>query len=234
MILNPFVFGGGGGATPYYDAIMADSPALYLRLDELTGAPINYGSATLTGGSYVTGSIRGEPSLCGDAGDYAVNIPGTGRVQADFAAGAVFPANDFTMEALIVLGSNGFRPIMSGHVPSNLSAGVPLLRVNGNKLNFLRSQVADLGSSTTSLATLTTYHVAVTVSSGGLVTFYLNGAADGTGSAYASFPTNNESICVGQEQTIYNLFDGIIDEVAVYHTALSGTQLAAHAAAAGL
>lgn len=229
MLINPFVFGGGGGGGgAYFAEVMADNPVLYLRLAELAGNPVNSGSVTLTGGSY-NSVTRGQPTLCGDAGDYSVTA-NTSMVSATFASSAVFKANNFTLEAIIKPSDvSGTRAIISGSV-----GGCPYMRINNGKLNLLSSQFSDQGSSTTNMTAGNTYHVAVTVQTGGAVAFYINGVAAGTGISFASFTSGNTAAYVGQELGSFDQFIGDLDEVAVYHTALSGARIAAHAAAAGL
>lgn len=218
----------GGGLSTYFDEVMADNPVLYLRLAELSGPPVNSGSVSLTGGSY-NAVTRGRPSLCDDAADYAVTA-NTSTVSATFASSAVFQANNFTLEAIIKPSDvSGTRAIVSGSV-----GGCPYMRINNGKLNLLRSQLSDQGSSTTNMTAGNIYHVAITVQTGGAVAFYINGVGAGTGISFASFTSGNTAAYVGQELGSFDQFIGDLDEIAVYHSALSGARIAAHAAAAGL
>lgn len=220
-----------GGGT-YYSQVMADSPLLYCRLKELSGtAAANEGSATLTGAW--NNAAKGAASLCGDAGDYAGTFTtgaGIRAVKFTGAAGVAKRANNFTIEMLIRPSSvSGLHGIFI-----NGSAGQPYLRLNGNKLNFLASQVEDLGTNTTSLSIDTKFHVAIRVPSSGAGAFYLNGVADGALPPGLSFPTTGTTCHIGAEDDSTDPFQGVIDEVAFYPTSLSAARILAHAQAAGL
>ena len=93
---------------------------------------------------------------------------------------------------------------------------------NGNKLAFTNGTAA---TSTTSLSTGTWYHVAV-VANSGTATFYLNGSADGSGSIASTMPTNNENVWLGGMSWASNYLNGRLDEVAIFNSALNGTQIA--------
>lgn len=226
MLIDAYRFASAPPATTYYDEVMADSPVLYLRLAETSGSPVNSGSGSLTSSSYAS-TTKGQASLCGDAGDYSVLANGS-YVVAAFSSGTILPANNFTMECLINADNvSGLKAILSGNV-----GGCQYIRLSNNQIQFLRSQVALVGTFGTTISAGTVYHLAVTVSSSGVTTFYLNGVADGTGSTFGSYPAN-AAVYAGREVGAYDNFAGYLDEIAVYHTALSAGRIAAHAAAAG-
>lgn len=213
--------------TPYYDAVIADNPALYFRFAELSGDPTNSGSAT-TGACSYNASTRGQASLCGDSGDYSVAVSaGAGTRGPTIAhSSALLPPNNFTIEAII------YPTSLSGqHAISTSSAGdVAELRIISGKVNLIRKNTAVVAVASTTLSTNTRYHVACRVASDGTYTFFLNGATDGTGAGYASFNTGGVSY-VGYEDIGSNAFVGRIDEWAFYTSALSDARIAAHAAA---
>ena len=212
-------------ALSYYDEVMADSPVLYLRLAETSGDPVNSGSATLGSSSYGS-TTKAQASLCGDLGDYSV-LANSSYVTAA-SSSTLIPANGFTMECLINPANvSGLKAIMSGP-----GSGRPYIRLSNNQIEFLRSQVALVGTFSGTVSANTTAHLAVTVTAGGVTNFYLNGAASGTGSTFSSYPTT-QTVYAGREAALYDNFAGYLDEIAVYHTALSAGRIAAHAAAAG-
>lgn len=68
------------------------------------------------------------------------------------------------------------------------------------------------------------YFVAATVTDGGAVTIYVNGTQDGTGTVTLNTPATN---CKIGKQPDFNgqYFDGLIDDVRFYNTALTSTQI---------
>lgn len=227
MLIDAYRFASAPPASSYYDEVMADSPTLYLRLAELSGSPVNSGSGSLTSSSYAS-TTKGQASLCGDAGDYSVLANGS-YVVAAFASGAILPANNFTMECLINADNvSGLKAILSGSV-----GGCQYIRLSGNQIQFLRSQVALVGTFSSTISAGNRYLIGVDVESDGTTKFYLNGVADGTGSTFGSYPAN-AAVYAGREVGAYDNFAGYLDEIAIYHNAIGAARHAAHAAAAGL
>jgi hypothetical protein len=71
-------------------------------------------------------------------------------------------------------------------------------------------------------------HVAVTWTSGtGAVAFYLNGAADGTGTGKTSMTSNTGALEIGHNPNFTNWYAGLMDEVAVFNSALSSSNISA-------
>lgn len=216
-------------ASGYAAAVLADNPLIYLRMAELSGPPVNSGSVATTGGTYGA-STRGQPSLCGDAGDLSVSMSGSygQQVKTDLPLGTV-KASDFTMEAIIkpasLSGTRGL--IFTG------TSEAAYLRLNAGKLNLLRSQAEDMGSGATTLSVDNRYHVAVTVASDGASLLYLNGELDGALTPYSGYPVASSEIYFGSEGDLYDFYQGGFDEGAYYGTALSAARIKAHAVAAG-
>ncbi len=82
---------------------------------------------------------------------------------------------------------------------------------------------------TTTIATSTTvvnndtwYHVAFTKTSAGAITLYINATADGTGTDNLDYAASNTYIGAKDNS---NFFDGKIDEVKIWNTALTETQI---------
>lgn len=68
---------------------------------------------------------------------------------------------------------------------------------NTNRLNFLKSGVTDFGTGTTALTNAVPYHIGVTISAAGGITFYLNGIADGTQSTSGATFTSGSDLTLG-------------------------------------
>lgn len=224
MIINPYAFGAAGLLT-YSGEVLADSPLSYWRLAELSGTVAADSGSAGVSGTYEGAMTLGQPSLCGEPSDRAVLFAG-GYVNLGRPA-ALELASGFTYEAIIKPSAAGtYRPILAfGY------GGFTIRLNNANQLNALKSDVADRGSSSSTFAAGVRAHVAVTVSAGGVLTFYKNGVADGTGGTASDYGSPTSNLYIGTGGFAYQ---GVIDEVAIYGTALSAGRLLAHATAAGL
>lgn len=97
-----------------------------------------------------------------------------------------------------------------------------LIVSSSSKVEFHGNNNDVLGSTT--LSTGQWYFVAATVTSGGAVTIYVNGAQDGTGSV--SLNTTGANCKIGRQPTLsIQFFNGLIDDVRIYNTALTSSQI---------
>lgn len=221
-------------ALAYAATVLADSPLFYARFSETSGTTCNTIGAASIVGTYMGGCTLGQPSLCGDAADRAVLFDGsTGWINFG-APTALKLASGFTIEAIVKPNGSNYKTVLG------YTRGGPLLRIaaTSNKLNFLKSQVADRGSSLGALTNGVVYHVAVTVAVDGTTTFFINGSASGTGTKAADYGAPVGPFLVAADQTnagaLQFPFNGTVDEAAFYGTALSPPRILAHAQAAGL
>lgn len=108
-------------------------------------------------------------------------------------------------------------------------------RSNGGPLQFIRIPGTTVtATSATTMVAATVYHVVATYN-GSQIQLYINGAADGSPAACTgSIGSNiNDLIQIGTRRSNNNglftdLFDGVIDEVALYNAALSATRIGVH------
>lgn len=89
-----------------------------------------------------------------------------------------------------------------------------------NKLNYNNGTIVQ---STGTISTGSWTHVAVTFNAGS-VNFYINGSSAGTATAASSNPTNTEAVTIGRAYN-GNYFNGKIDEVVVFNSALSASDI---------
>jgi PKD repeat protein len=231
------------GTGDYVTTVRADSPQSYWRLGEtVTGgtAADAVGSRPLTVGSGVTrnaaGALAGDPNTA-----YSFNGSSSATLATQTATAA---PNTFTAEAWFLTSStSGGRILGWGNSASGTSSTYDrqVYLDSRGRVNF--------GVKTTSRSRTTTWtvgssasfndgkwhHVAASLSSSGLA-LYVDGALADSSEDATSGLAYNGYFRVGSDRAISgaNTFNGRIDEVALYPTALSAARVKAHAVAGGV
>ena len=103
---------------------------------------------------------------------------------------------------------------------------------DGDRLKFTRGSlfVDGVGSNDNVLVAGVWQHIAAVVNTSGtdIVTFYVNGVAQGSGNLANSSFTNANPLMIGQKgydgSSVVN-FNGLIDEVRIYNRALSAAEI---------
>ena len=81
-------------------------------------------------------------------------------------------------------------------------------------------------SSTVALSTGSWQHIAVSWQSGtGALAFYTQGNPSGTGTCSTTMTTNTLPLCIGTKPRLSNFFNGLIDEVGIFSSVLSASQI---------
>ena len=218
-----------GPPSAYQLAVLADSPAAYYRFGESSGQPQD-----LSGNGNHTTVTNGTPTL-GQPGA----IPAESDTAVAFFGGNNFLAPDhasldlgdtFSLEAWIkpsALGSGVDKPFVAKGV------GAYMLRLNAaDKLELVKDRIAVLVVATVAVTDTTTFHHVVGTKSGSTLKLYMDGV-DVTGTVTNSACGDTaDFLYLGCDATGSPWFNGVVDEVAVYPTALSSTRVAAHYAAA--
>ena len=212
-------------ASPYADKVLADGAVAYWRLDEASGnalSQVGNFPGTVTGG--VT---RGQPGALSD-GNTAMQFDGSsGYIDAGNIAAFNFGAGSFTIEAWIKI-SLGARY----HVVVSKGGAEPGWRgfVTGdNVLGLAWGTDAQFYPLSSTVLTLNVWqHVIWGYNATTAAVFY---AVDGVHQAITATnhpATNAANVRIGTHMAGGYLFAGAIDEVAIYPTALTPQQIAAH------
>jgi hypothetical protein len=217
--------------TPYRGVVTADSPLAYWRLgerDQSEGdAKDEVGTRT---GSYVGGPVLGYRGALGHDSDTAVFLDGSTQ-QVTIQNGPQLDSGNFTVEAWFKSSeSTGTYQIWHSGKDGSSGGGVDVLLVDG-KLRGVAQSGSTTVTATSSSATFATgawHHVAF-VRSGSSFLLYADGVqvANPTGSL-GDVDVANAPAYIGSRWDSNQRFKGAIDEVAVYITALTATQIGAH------
>lgn len=228
----------------YYSEVMADTPLAYYRLGD-TSTTMSDSSGNGRNGTYYNildddTTTLGVPGLLDGDTDNAASFDGLDDF--GFVTDAAWMnTGTITLEAIVKLASvNRVQNIMTRQGSS--AQQVFQFRVHStNKPQLIIWTVASgttalVLTGATTLAQNTRYHLAGTYD-GSTLRLYVNGVLDGSLAVTAS-PLVSKTIglsvaCLSASPTATpaQLLHGVVDESAIYSTALSATRLAAHAAA---
>ena len=223
-------------ATPtgYSAEVLADSPSDYFRLGELSGTTaVNAGTGGHGNGTYAGSPTLGATGLVASDANTCVDLNGSGQYIETAVAAKMYTA--LTVEAIIRADTfSGNRDIVGRRFNGDALKECWQFRVLDNgKLDFFivaGGTYYTTYQSTSTLSAGTTYHVAATWD-GSNVRLYINGVLDAT-HAHTAIPNNGStSLKIGWSafgSPFEEYWDGKIDEVAVYPTALSGARIDAH------
>jgi len=237
----------------YVATVLADQPLSYFRLDETSGT-IGYDYAGGNNGNYYGSYELGQPGYSLIDTDPAVTFSGTvGSYLGDIGATAInFPgtASEFTIEAWAngAAGQAGGAPVIAkgtGNNGGNYSSQFALaVNTGGGNYRFLvcddKGNVAEADAPTGPDGAW--HHlVGVCDEVGGTLTLYMDGvvaaSSDFSTLDAAKILNSQNPVSIGAERSgvlpPYDYdYNGTIDEVAIYPTALSQAQVEAHYAAA--
>lgn len=213
----------------YSAAVLADSPILYARLGETAGS---YGdSSTNANAGALTGvaSTRGAASLIpGDPADLAITFSGAGSNYVLFPDHAAYRA---VSDVVTLEGWISTSAAVNGSIVSFGDNGAYIRISAAGALQFLKSQVAVIGTTTQTYADGHGHHMVVT-KNGATVKFYVDGADVTPAITNATFLSRTSGIIVGGDMSggtpVLPWCTGTVDEVAVYDYALTQAQAQAH------
>jgi hypothetical protein len=231
----------GPDAGPYANTVLADNPVAYYRLGEAAGPTAVNASAggaafNATYNNFAAGQFGKMGLIAGDPNTAVMcdTTPSYLTLPLDAANSALeFPAG-FTIEAWVQLtGTTGFRTIAStkGAAGDGYSFGV-----NGVGALFLACHGKfNFGSSLAMPTDGSTHYVAAVFDGSTTTTFYLDDQTSVvTSGAITNTYTTSTTLALcrfgdGQD------FDwtGVVDEVALFGTALAPARIAAHRVAGG-
>jgi hypothetical protein len=233
-----------GSSSSYSAAILASSPAAYVRLDDTgtTALDSSGNGHTMTIGSAVS---KGSAGLV--AGDAAVTLPGAGGNAADAITSsgrvaALEPATTVSLEAWIkpaAMPSSG-RAVIAAYGDDDVNAPYELFLLGTTQLVWkLDVSGGQWLTSKAKLSVGSAYHIVGTYD-GATMRLYINGALDSSLATSGSignyaYANRNVGFTIGEDgHLIDGSFKGIVDEVAVYTHALSAADVSEHYAAASV
>jgi MYXO-CTERM domain-containing protein len=208
--------------------VLADGPAAYYRLAD-TGTTLADLSANGLAGTYSTTGVSLQRYVT--AGDLGGLFTG-GRATVPHAA-PLLPSH-VTVEAVVAwFGDTGgiVQRIVEKSVSGSGTAPIYSLQVNSNGRLSAEFRIANATvgvTSTSALPACQAVHVAGTYT-GTEITVHINGVQQATAPASGTLEATTQPLGIGNQVERDRPFNGRIDEVAIYPTALSSAQILAHA-----
>lgn len=208
----------------YSDEVLADDPAIYLRLGETSGS-----SAADSSGNNLTGTYQGSPAVGNtgaltDDANTSVFLDGTNDFISVPDNALLDPGDTFTLEAWIKVSP----PIsISRNIFDKGANGYDLFVSTSGILTLAKNGVGDIVAATQALPVNEWRHVACT-KSGSTVKLYINGV-DVTGVvSNQTITATSSDLYIGNSNPSGNFFYGYMDEPAIYPTALSPNRILRH------
>ena len=229
MIINPYRF--GSAAPSLFTEIMSDSPEWYVRLNETSGGTANNETGG-TDGAYSAGVVLNQPAMYPGGPVCALFEKATNDA---VSMGTGFPISTGSITIMTVIKPTSLVGVQS-IISKDDGSGARSFqwRANGTSLEWVKIVGGAVGVTKTSVFTAgVACMLHVTVSSGGAVEFFKDGASIHTATiAGANYATSN-ILRVGYSVGAAASFEGYMGDCAGFGSVLSSARIAAHAAAAG-
>ncbi|MDG3002237.1 LamG domain-containing protein [Paludisphaera mucosa] len=223
-ILAAFATDQAAARADYATTVLANSPVGYWRLGDAPGSTTALDSSTTANdGAYFGSPVLGVAGLIDDP-NTAVDFGGVSGVTIAHSSLYDFVDQPFTIEAWVKF--DGPTPFNS-RIFDNVGAGTP----DGYGLGINDSSMILFGSVNASVnfsfLDSRAHYIVFTSDGLGTANGYVDGILVGSAAYSSSFPFSGP-VHIGADSNGVNRFNGIIDEVALYGSALSGDQIQAH------
>jgi acid phosphatase type 7 len=209
-----------------YSGVISSTPGLvgYWRLGESSGTT----ACDFTGkdnGTYMGGFTLGVPGAIAQDPDTAVALNGSSGQVSVPSSTTLNVGDSFTIEGWVKRASSKTG---SNEVIASKQDGSWVLMFNeSDRLTLRRSTVGNVASATVSTTDTTAWHYVAATKNGSSVHLYIDGV-DVTGTITNQTMANNtQPLSIGQSTgTAY--LKGTADEIALYNTPLTPTQISQH------
>ena len=221
----------------YANAVTLDNPSLWYRLGEPSGTTAVDAGSARRNGSYVGSPVLGRPGALNCSPDTAVMFNGSTTEVTTSTAAAVPAPSTFSVEAWFATTVGGGKLIGFGNSRSGTSSQYDrqvYLTNSGQVVFGLYVSGYRIAASPGTYLDGKYHHVVATLSGAGMI-LYVDGVKVAANATTTTAESNTGWWRVGYDNLsgwpgapTRTHFTGLLDEVAVYPTALSATRVAAH------
>ncbi len=223
-----------GSGTPYAGAVLADSPLAYYRLGDSGGTVAADSSGNAQLGTYSGSYTLGATGALTNDGDKAVALNNGGQVIAPVST---LPMGNSarTIEAWVNTTTAGTQAV-AGY-GTGATRGLFDLRLNGSNqvgvVSFNGDRYFTVGYSLTNGQ----WHQVVATHGGATLVMYVDGQQVGQTTSFAGTlgtQSNGSGLVIGKDSwACCDWFNGTVDDVSIYGSALSPARVLAHFTASG-
>jgi hypothetical protein len=215
----------------YSALVLADAPAAYWRMDEPTGTTMTDSTKNGNNGHYDGIVMLGQPGPLAADGSTAVGLDGA-TASMTVPSSTTLQINWVTLELWINQRAHsdyGFYAVKNVVGGGGASSGWFELLNNHNsgRLEFRVTGDVDPVLVSTATLDLNTWYYVVATYDGVTAKLYINGKLDSALPAVVSPAQNGDPLYIGRRTDGFFL-NALLAEVAIYPTALSAEQIAAH------
>lgn len=231
-VIGVLLAGQAAWAVPYEAAVLADNPIAYWRFNETSGINAVDATGNLHDGTYLGGYTLAQPSAFPGLGTAVLFTSSlSGRVRVPDHTAFDLGTGDYTIEAWYntnttsrgdIFTYKGTGGDLGVHSASQSASTISLYH------NAFRAQ--------SSAVPINTWHHLAVTRAGTAVTIYIDGIPRGSGTSSDTWNIANDLLIgsnhTGNPSNPALAFSGLLDEVAIYGTALSQVQVLTHIDAA--
>lgn len=213
----------------YRSTILADSPVAYYRLGESSGTTASDETGNYDA-TYANSPTLGEAGAISGDSNTSVLLASASQQYAEIDSSLSITAYPFTIEAWVKTTATADSTV-GAFVVSTTNNQMFALRVDasGYAYNYARNTSGVLAESTTAVNDGYWHHIVAVFAASNDRTIYVDGVAEDTHAANVTLPAINRfSIGRMGDSSPGSYFNGTVDEVAVYDTALSASTILAH------
>jgi hypothetical protein len=215
----------------YKQAVLADRPTAFWRLDESSGTSAadasGQGHTATSAGGVTLGSAG---ALASDA-DTAMTFDGqSGNVRDN---SSVTVGGDFTIEAWVKANSSTQNAPLVSLYGGQSTRTLYLQGQQFRGMTDMSSNWASYAITSSSVDTTNWHHVVFTSQGGTSLSLFVDGLASGTATVPATSAFSANTVLGWSDATWLTKFGGGLDEVALYPTALPADRIKAHYSAGG-
>ncbi|MCW5835484.1 MAG: LamG domain-containing protein [Labilithrix sp.] len=215
---------------PYVQAVLADGPSLYYRLEETSDGPVKdeMGAYPAT---YLAGGVHSAPGAF--AGSTGLHLAGSGGVDT----GDVFDfegSSPFTLEAWFRPDSydQNYRFLFHHNDERDLRQNYGIYVQSPNGLGFERYVDGSGRAAHASLPEVGSWYHFAGVYDGSVMSLFIDGQLVASNSDNRAAKDKQSSLMIGYGYTGGGAVRGVIDEIAIYEKALDAGRVRAHFQAA--
>ena len=213
----------------YRDAVMADNPAAYWRLGEASGATA-VDEKGANAGTYLGGVTKGQPGALTGEANTSASFDGVDDYVSVPHSGSLSATSGVTVEAWVKRTKSGvWQNVVAKSGSGTAAAQNYALWINtANRPVLYFGNGSSSGSVTAPAAIDTNWHHLVATYDEANAKIYVDGVLKATAASNVPLTANTQALTIGRSVDGLRVFGGLIDEVAVYTSALSLSSIQAH------